>query len=176
MKKVFVVIIIVGLGAYFFYPKLIKSDPIKVSSQSKIKNKYPRVKPQKIIKQTKQVSETPKPIVVEQKKQKTNIIVQKVDYSKVKRSSYQTSRVIDTVNPIVKHCFDREKKKQLSLRGSVVVNFDISKLGKVSNVKIISDSVKKSKVTSCIKRAVKRLRFTKAKEDVKITNIKFTFN
>jgi outer membrane biosynthesis protein TonB len=93
------------------------------------------------------------------------------------RSSGEITKVIRKTTPAIEQCFKREQRLNPSLRGVITVTFKITKRGTIRDVKISGDTVGSSRVASCVKRVISRMRgFGRAKSDVIVPDVKFTFN
>ncbi len=82
------------------------------------------------------------------------------------RTSKTTARSADAITTIInKHqdaivdCYKRVARLNPNLKGSISIQFTIEPNGRVSAVRIISSTLKNSKVESCIKRRVRSWRF-----------------
>ncbi len=61
----------------------------------------------------------------------------------------------------MKSCYERELKKDPTLKGKIVVQFTIGPMGRVTNSKIGSSSMRNAAVGSCILGRIRSWRFPK---------------
>ena len=71
------------------------------------------------------------------------------------------ARVVKLRIRAVKSCYERELKKDPTLRGKVVVQFTIGEVGRVTNSKIASSTMSNAAVGSCILGRIRSWRFPK---------------
>ena len=75
------------------------------------------------------------------------------------------SRTIKRYNGRIKACYERELKDDPSLAGKIAVSFEIDTSGDVSAVGIEENSTHNDDLADCIKREVRRFRFSPAPAD-----------
>lgn len=93
------------------------------------------------------------------------------------RSQSEISKVVNKSQGGIEQCFKKEQRLNPSLKGYITVSFKITKRGTIRDVKIVKNTVNSSRVASCVKRVITRMRgFGRAKGDVTVPNLKFTFN
>lgn len=100
-----------------------------------------------------------------EKKIKTNLKVNKPS-EVIGSGDLSTTSINQTVNrkkPALKGCYERELKKDKTLRGTVKVRFTILTSGRVdkSRIVILQNTIRSKAVAKCIKNNIKRWRFDK---------------
>jgi len=76
----------------------------------------------------------------------------------------------------IKWCYEKELNKDPKLFGKIVVNFIISKTGKVSSSKVKRTSMGNKSVESCVARQIKKIRFPQPRGGgIVIVNYPFVF-
>ncbi len=76
-----------------------------------------------------------------------------------KKSDIQ--RVVSRRSKTIGHCYSRELQRFRDLKGKVKLMWVIGLDGKVERVSIIEDTIKNGRMNSCLKRQVKRWKFSK---------------
>ncbi len=72
------------------------------------------------------------------------------------RDPEQVSRVVNRHNDAIEYCYQKELRRNPTLKGKLVVRFTITPQGKVSNVTIISSSLNNPELETCIVRRIQR--------------------
>ena len=78
-----------------------------------------------------------------------------------KKSDIQ--RVVSRRSKTIRYCYSKELQRYRDLKGKVKLMWIIGTSGKVEKVAVIQDTIKNSRMNSCLKRQVKRWRFSKPK-------------
>ena len=78
-----------------------------------------------------------------------------------KKSNIQ--KVVSKKSRSIRYCYEKELQRSRGLKGKVKLVWIIGMDGKVESVSASQDTVKNSRMTSCLKRQVKRWRFDKPK-------------
>ena len=78
-----------------------------------------------------------------------------------KKSDIQ--KVVNRKSRSIRYCYEKELQRARGLKGKVKLVWVIGMDGKVESVNASQDTVKNSRMTSCLKRQVKRWRFNKPK-------------
>ena len=73
-------------------------------------------------------------------------------------------------------CYEVQLLKTPSLRGKVTLQWTISTDGRVANPKVVGNSLKNNRVTDCVTRTIKRVRFKKPEAGICIIQWPFVFS
>ncbi len=76
-----------------------------------------------------------------------------------KKSDIQ--RVVSRRSKTIRYCYSKELQRYRDLKGKVKLMWIIGLTGKVEKVSVIQDTIKNSRMNSCLKRQVKRWKFSK---------------
>jgi len=92
----------------------------------------------------------------------------KMDQSKI-------NAIIKSKQKALQDCYERELRKNPNLQGKIVVRFTIGEDGKVSDVRIESDSMGNPEVSDCILSRIRRWIFPKPDEGSVTVSVPFVF-
>jgi len=87
------------------------------------------------------------------------------------RSGDEISRIINSHNDAIEHCYKREVKLNPNLKGDVIVEFTIDYNGRVKDSRIVNSSLRNKKVEDCIRGRIRSWRFKpidRSEGDVKV--------
>ncbi len=72
-------------------------------------------------------------------------------------------------------CYEMQLLSKPNLKGKVTVQWTIKQDGKVANPKVVTNSIKNAKVTDCVMRTIKRIRFKKPEAGICVIQWPFVF-
>ncbi|MBN1351001.1 TonB family protein [candidate division KSB1 bacterium] len=75
---------------------------------------------------------------------------------KVQRTAAEISEVIRLHNKAIQDCYKQALRKNVSLKGKIVVRFSISPLGRVTDVTIVSSNLNNERMERCIVNRMRR--------------------
>ena len=72
-------------------------------------------------------------------------------------------------------CYEMQLLSKPNLKGKVTMQWTIKQDGKVANPKLVTNTIKNAKVTDCVMRTIKRIRFKKPEAGICVIQWPFVF-